>query len=484
MRIHRERTALRRAELSRPVKIALDLQLLAPGISCFDFGCGHGGDVRGLRALGLECHGWDPAHQPNEPRRQAAVVNLGYVINVIESHEERAEALVDAWNLAQSLLIVSARLLSDVDEVRGATLHDGVVTRCGTFQKFFTQTELKHWIESILEVPAVSAAPGIFLVFRGDEARERFIASRFRTRLQGPRVLVSAAMFEQHRQCLEPLMTFFTERGRLPSSSELTNFSEVQATFGTIGQAFAVVRRATEPQAWERIAAQRGEELLLYLAYSQFNRPPRLSELAPELRNDIRSFHGNYQAAQAEAVGMMRELGDQDLIDATCRTVTVGKQTPQAVYIHRTALSRLPTLLRLYEACARGLVGDLEDANIIKLHRYRPQVSYLTYDRFDQDGHPPLRRSTIVNLDEAKASFRDYSGSGNPPILHRKEEFVPDDYPTRAKFVRLTRSEERAGLYESPSTIGHLREWRLALEAKGLHLRGHRLTKRTSNRSS
>jgi DNA phosphorothioation-associated putative methyltransferase len=475
MHVDRGRSALRRSSLSRPLRLALEAQLLVPQQSVFDFGCGHGSDVRLLRGLGYEAGGWDPAHAPSVPRHPASLVNLGYVVNVIEDPIERAEALVDAWRLAERVLLVSARLVTDIDEIRGEGYCDGVLTRCGTFQKFYRQDELRSWVEGVLEVPAIPLAPGVLAVFRAAEERERFIASRFRARLAAPRIPISAALYAQHEAMLAPLVGYFTDRGRMPSVEELPGSADVVATFGSIPRAFAVVRRATGAEAWERIAAQRGEELLLYVADAQFNRRPRFSDLPPELRGDVRAFHGNYAKAQAEALLMLKQLGDQDLLEAMIRGCKVGKQTPQALYVHATALHRLPTLLRLYVACARGLVGDVDGANVFKLHRLRPQVSFLCYPTFDEVAHPRLAFSAIVNLDEARASFKDYSGARNPPVLHRKDEFVGADHPLYARFQRLTAIEERAGLLGTSRHIGNELEWNRWVAEAGYTIAGHAL---------
>lgn len=478
MQIRRDKTALRRVDLSRPLRLALDAELLPAGSTVFDYGCGHGSDLKLLRSLGYDAVGWDPAHAPREGFRPSHVVNLGFVVNVIEDPEERATALATAWSLANRLLIVSARLRSDVDEIRGDDYADGVVTRCGTFQHFYLQAELRDWIERVLEEPAVPAAPGVFLVFRNPEDRERHIAARFRRSVLGPRVPISAALYAEHKDLLDPLLQFFTDRGRLPTPEELPNSGEVSAAFGSIGRAFAVVRRATGSESWSQIEVQRNEDLLLYLATSQFSRPVKFTELAPELRGDIRAFHGNYSKAILAAIQMLRQVADQDRINAACKSVGVGKETPQAVYVHACAREQLPNILRLYEACGRGLVGEVEGANIIKLHRYRPQVSYLCYPTFDTEAHPALTFSAIVNLDEARCSFKDYTRTPNPPILHRKEEFVPENYPSRAKFAKLTKQEEKAGLFQHPSKIGFLREWLLTLDDARVSIRGHSLRRR------
>lgn len=85
-------------------------------------------------------------------------------------------------------------------------------------------------------------------------------------------------------------------------------------------------------------------------------------------------------------------------VDKACRTSPVGKLTPAALYIHISALSHLPALLRVYEGCARAYIGSVEDANIIKLHRGAPQISYLSYPEFDDDPHPELATSLLVPL--------------------------------------------------------------------------------------
>ena len=47
-----------------------------------------GKDVELLTAEGVACSGWDPAYRPDTPLAETNVVNLGYVINVIEDPEE------------------------------------------------------------------------------------------------------------------------------------------------------------------------------------------------------------------------------------------------------------------------------------------------------------------------------------------------------------------------------------------------------------
>ena len=141
--VARHRTAMSRSALSRPLTTALADALLPEGTTVFDYGCGKGDDIRHLKALGFEAEGWDPTHRPGSELRSADLVNLGYVVNVIEHKAERADALRTAWGLARSTLVVAARLTWDARDVVGRPFADGVVTRSGTFQKFYGHSELR-----------------------------------------------------------------------------------------------------------------------------------------------------------------------------------------------------------------------------------------------------------------------------------------------------------------------------------------------------
>jgi DNA phosphorothioation-associated putative methyltransferase len=112
---------------------------------------------------------------------------------------------------------------------------------------------------------------------------------------------------------------------------------------------------------------------------------------------------------------------------------------------------------------------------MIKLSVTHPQVSYLSYPSFDRDPHPTLASAITVNLRQLAVDYRDYRSSENPPLLHRKEEFIGSDNPKRNLYSKLTKAEYRAGLYANPERIGTVRGWRMTLEAAGVELRGHRL---------
>ena len=224
MKTAAHRTAIIRGELSRPTRLALTTQILTSDDTFFDYGCGRGEDVTGLRKMGFPAHGWDPNHWPDQKRVDADIVNIGYVINVIADMDERVEALKNAWSHTGKVLLISARLNNEVRSLSRAVQHgDGYLTEHDTFQKFYSQAELRTWIDNTLEVESVAVAPGVFAVFRQEEDANQFLIRNRRRRAITVKISRADRIYDEHRELLDELVTYFTTRGRLPRKAEELN---------------------------------------------------------------------------------------------------------------------------------------------------------------------------------------------------------------------------------------------------------------------
>jgi DNA phosphorothioation-associated putative methyltransferase len=476
--IQRHRTALHRRDHSLPVKCAMRDGLIAPELSVFDYGCGHGRDVDLLATKGITAQGWDPAFFPDNPRHAADVVNIGYVINVIEDPDERAATLRKAWELCRSILIVSAQVLVPGRGQAQVEFGDGILTGRGTFQKFFGQVELKSYIEAELEAEAFSAEIGVFYVFKDETAGQQYLASRYRRRVAAPKKRITEVRFEENRELLEPFMSMIATLGRLPEADEFRHATEIEARFGSLNRAFSLVKRVTGAAEWEAITRRCSEDLLVYLALGRFRRRPPISVLPLGLQRDIRAFFGSYANACRLADELLFKAGDAEAVDEACKRSPVGKLLPNALYIHRDALESLDPLLRVYEGCARTYLGEIEGANLIKLHRESGKVSYLVYPEFESDPHPALRRSVKLSLRTRGIECYNYSTSTNPPVLHRKETVLLADHPLYGRFARLSEQEDKYGLLNETATIGTRDGWNARLREAGFMLKGHRLVRR------
>jgi DNA phosphorothioation-associated putative methyltransferase len=409
------------------------------------------------------------------------------VINVIEDPSERAQALLSAWALTRRVLVVAARPDWEARNVPGRPYGDGILTTKETFQRFYTQEELRSWIDGVLGVQSIAAAPGVFYIFREDVRTQAFLAARVRRRpLPRPRrpavhrPRVSEMVYEAHRNILDPIVAFIEARGRAPEPFELPEASAVREQFGSIRAALAVVRRVTSDASWSTAKESATADLTVYLALATFGRRPRFTGLPADIQVDVKAFFGSYTEACAAADALLYRTGDQPAIDKACRESVIGKLTPEALYVHVTGLPQLDPLLRVYEGCARILTGTVDKANIIKLNRIEPKVGYQVYPNFDRDPHPSLEASVRADLRRLHVKYRDFTASENPPILHRKETLVTEDYPGRDKFARLTAQEERHGLLANPASIGTRERWRHIVASKGFCFIGHRLVRTKS----
>jgi hypothetical protein len=259
------RESMTRYDLSKPVKTLLEYGMLKVEMTFFDYGCGQGSDVRGLQALGYAAEGWDPVHRVGVAKCEADIVNMGYVLNVIEDPAERLEALVDAYRYARRLLVVSGLIQETVESDRAAQYRDGIVTRRNTFQKFFEQQELQQYIEDALDCTAVPVALGVFYVFRNPTDQQDFLSARSRRQIDwtqisarlglgGPKSMWRT-MYETHRELLDRFGKVALALGRIPSPTEFERLGELEQCLGSARRALrAFVQGGTqEGLDWDEI---------------------------------------------------------------------------------------------------------------------------------------------------------------------------------------------------------------------------------------
>ena len=105
-----------------------------------------------------------------------------------------------------------------------------------------------------------------------------------------------------------------------------------------------------------------------------------------------------------------------------------GKRLPTAVYVYwgdaadfGNELNQLVAML-----AARHQLGT--QFNVIKFRTDELKLSFLSYPDFMEVAHPALRHAVTIDLVTGKARHTDYANNHNPPILHRKETFLPTNH--------------------------------------------------------
>jgi DNA phosphorothioation-associated putative methyltransferase len=470
MQIHRHRTAIRRYTHSRPIATALTHGLIGPGISVFDYGCGRGEDVQLLQRSGIDAEGWDPFHRPDASQQNADVVNLGYVLNVIEDLGERQETLRRAFDLAKRLLVVSVRVDQSLD--RAQSYADGVLTTVGSFQKLYSQAEFRDYLEAVLGVRPMMAALGIAYVFKDPEFESSYLARRV---FAPSRPSVDALGQFSADPIAKQLVNRTIELGRFPLPVEFSEFPKLEERFGPAARLERLVRATLDADTLAAAQSKRREDILTYLAMVRLRglRTPPLRRLPAETQADVKALWPSYSDAIEEGDRFLFSIGQPDVVRRACASSSLGKKLPTDLYIHTTAEDSLPALLRVLIFAAKQIVGDVE-YNVVKIASDGRKISFLQYSDFDRDPHPALVHGVRVYLPTAAYSLRDFRDSENPPILHRKDQLLETSHPKYSLFERLTRAEERHGLL-GRNDIGFRREWAAVLRQAGLTLVGHSL---------
>lgn len=138
--------------------------------------------------------------------------------------------------------------------------------------------------------------------------------------------------------------------------------------------------------------------------------------------------------------------------------MAVGKRIRGGIYLHRSALDVLPVADRKRVETAARATGALW--NVVRVAPR--EVSLLQYGDFEEEPFPVLLSSTLVQ-DCGRTVCRDYAQRINPPILHRKEMLVGEEYPQRSSWASVTTMLEEAGAFADPHRIGTREAWRQRL---------------------
>ncbi|WP_034730907.1 DNA phosphorothioation-associated putative methyltransferase [Bacteriovorax sp. Seq25_V] len=491
--IERHKTAIKRNKVSRPVSLLLESNLLTQESSFFDYGCGHGQDLTILAKNGFsKIQGYDPYYRPDSQHIKSDIVNLGFVLNVIEKPNERSETLKTAYSLANKLLCVS--VMTKIQQgYEGISLGDGVLSSRGTFQKYYEQEEIKNYLESLLDKDAIAIAPGIFFIFRYEQDKLNYLQSRYKrpvildyTRIdpiskERTRVKVFKPKLEElikESPFFEETISFLFNHGRLPTDLESSSYKELIREFKSKTKVKSLLLENIDQDRLEQIRQSRVTDLLVFFALRKFDRKgfPKQSDLPENMVLDIKEFLGTYSNCKREAENLLFSIGNQTVMQKSFRACNLGKQLPDAFYIHPSLINKLPAPIQVKVGIAKKLVGDIDECNLLKINKLKDKVSFLVYEDFDSIAHPALLYTLVMDIPKNNVKFWEFRQRENPPILHRKDTFIDEDYPLFDKFKKLTLKEEKFGLL-GHNHIGTRLNWEKFLQEEGFIIKGHQLKK-------
>ncbi len=430
----RHKTAIARNKLSQPMQALARHNYLTGDYSILDYGCGKGDDVRELEAHGIDVIGWDPAHRPDEKVTECDIVNLGFVLNVIEDRQERNDTLINAWKYTKNALIVSVMIASDNIINQFRPYKDGVITSINTFQKYYSQSEIRYYIESTLSETAIAIGQGIFLVFKNKLEEQLFLSERQHIRrdwkqktqrqLSLKAKSIKKDVIDKHIDLFNDYWETTLELGRIPANSEFEFSDQVRRISGSHLKAHEALLKYFGEEVFNESKNKRKEDLIVYFALSMFEKRKPQTKLPESLKRDITSFFTSYQDALEESREVLFSVGNPITIENAClmahESLGCGHlEERHSFTFHRNYLGDLPPVLRIYIGCATQLYGDIDAFQLIKAHITSGKVSLMRYDDWDKDV-PLLLERIKIKLRELDIDFFDYSGNFEPQPLINK----------------------------------------------------------------
>ena len=432
--IDRHKTAIVRHDLSAPMKTLVKNGYLNGEYSIFDYGCGRGDDLRELEAHGLDAIGWDPNFQPDNDKTPSDIVNLGFVLNVIEDQDERLEALLSAWELATSLLVVSVMLANDSYIAQFKSYKDGVITSRNTFQKYYAQSEIKAYLERNLQEEAIAVAPGIFYIFKDKLAEQSYLQQKYKRhhswqQLTSPQPVDSKdkakLLIAKHQQLFDDFWHTCLDLGRIPANEEFDQSGKIRELIGSHKKVFNLLQDMFDTEEFAQAEKNRKEDLLLYFAMELFEKRKPYTQQPEVLKRDIKALFGEYNTAINLATELLFAIADTELINTQCKkahkTLSASLlNDSHSLIFHRDFIDELPLLLRVYIDAALQMYGELDDnIDLIKIHIRSGKLTLTSYDDFDKSV-PFLVERIKIKMAEQDIDFFDYIDENRrPPLLNK-----------------------------------------------------------------
>jgi len=433
--VERHKTAIDRNQLSRPMQTLARHNYLDGNLSVFDYGCGKGDDATELEAHGINIHFWDPVFKPENKKQECDIVNLGFVLNVIEDRTERAETLHDAWRYSSKLLIVSVMVAGESLIRQFTPYKDGIITARNTFQKYYTQSEIRGFIESTLNESAIAVDQGIFIVFKDKLEEQLFLSERQKIRrdwhYKTERVIqtrdkkLKKDVIDKNEELFKDFWETSLELGRIPANNEFEFSEQIRRLASSHNKAHQSLLKHFGKELFEEAQGKRKEDLLLYFALGQFERRKPQNKMPESLKRDIKAFFTSYTLAIEESIEFLYSVGNPEIINNAC---TKALESIKCGYLddnhsftfHKSYLNELPLELRIYIGCATQLYGDIDNFDLIKAHIRSGKVSLMRYDDWGKET-PLLLERIKIKMRDQDIDFFDYTGEFEPQPLTNKE---------------------------------------------------------------
>jgi DNA phosphorothioation-associated putative methyltransferase len=120
-----------------------------------------------------------------------------------------------------------------------------------------------------------------------------------------------------------------------------------------------------------------------------------------------------------------------------------------SLQLHTSELNKLPAALRCYVGCGAKLYGDVDTADLIKIHIRSGKLTLLFYDDFDSSPLPRLRERIKINMRSQRIDFFEHTADRDQQqLLYLKSRFLTAEHPGYKRQKEFDDTLVKLGLFD------------------------------------
>ena len=215
----------------------------------------------------------------------------------------------------------------------------------------------------------------------------------------------------------------------------------IDQELGSVRRAAQLTQIGFDPQSFNSSRLSRIDDLTVYFALNLFNRRQPYTQLPKELQRDVNVFFQSYRVAQDLGRDLLFSVGEPETIYNACLEASEHNigflDGTHSLQLHSDLVEKLPAPLRTYVGCAEKLYGDVDQADLVKIHILSGKVTFLEYESFEKSAIPQLILRTKVNLREREVDYFYYQDAVNSQLLYQKSKYMAEGqvgYETQRRF--------------------------------------------------
>src|SRR5262249_53477652 len=147
----------------------------------------------------------------------------------------------------------------------------------------------------------------------------------------------------------------------------------------------------------------------VYFSLNLFSRRKPYRVLPVELQRDVKAFFGSYKNTDSAGRELLFSVGDPSTIAKAAHQASKNGlgflDGDHSLQLDASLVDRLPSPLRVYVACGEVLYGDINDADLVKIHLQSGKLTLLRYEDYHTSPLPRLKQRVKIRLRDQDIEF-------------------------------------------------------------------------------